>query len=111
VSGNPNSPTGARITLWRTFAVYSASRLGLFVAFVALAYLAGLRGLVVAVVALLASAVVSYFLLSRQRAAFALALENRAASRRARTSARTAREDAIADEMARQQQQSSGEVG
>jgi hypothetical protein len=88
--------------LWSAFAVYTASRLGLFAVLFLLFYLAGLRGLVVLLLPLLLSGAASYFLLARQRDAFATALAARATKRTPRVSARTAREDAIADALAEQ---------
>lgn len=97
--------------LWRAFGVYTASRVALFVAFVALTYAAGLRGVIVLVIALVLSSVASYFVLARQRAAFSLALERHVEHRRGRASSRAAREDAIADRIAQEQQERSPEVG
>ena len=82
---------------WRAFLVYTGSRVAVFVAVVGLLYGVGVRGLVVIFIALVLSGVLSYFLLDRQRAAFAAAVERRVEGRRGRTSPRTAREDAIAD--------------
>jgi uncharacterized membrane protein len=95
-TAEPNAPA-----FWRAFLVYTGSRVAVFVAVVGLLYGVGVRGLVVIFIALVLSGVLSYFLLDRQRAAFATAVERRVErrveSRRGRTSSRTAREDAIAD--------------
>jgi Mn2+/Fe2+ NRAMP family transporter len=87
------------------------SRIGLFVVFAVLTYLAGARGLIVLVIPLVVSAVASYFLLARQRAAFATALEGRVERRKRRVSARTAAEDEIADRLAREHEQRTRELG
>lgn len=97
--------------LGRAFAIYTASRVGLFVSFAALTYAAGVRGLFVLVIPLVVSAVASYFLLARQRNAFAAALEARVVRRTPRVSARTAAEDEIADRLVREQEQRPREVG
>jgi hypothetical protein len=97
--------------LWRAFAIYSASRIGLFVVFGALVIAAGLRGVIVLLIALALSAVASYFLLAQQRARFATALEGRVATQRQRISARTAAEDEIADRIAAEHERRAREVG
>lgn len=64
-----------------------------------LLYGVGVRGLIVIFVALVLSGILSYFLLDRQRTAFATALEARVERRRAKAVARASREDAAADEL------------
>jgi Protein of unknown function (DUF4229) len=107
---SPPGDTG-QPRLWRAFVVYTASRIGLFVVFGALALAAGVRGVIVLLIALVLSAVASYFLLTRQRATFALALQTRVAVQRQRISARTAAEDEIADRLAGEHEQRAPEVG
>ena len=84
---------------WRSFLVYSGSRIGVFAALLALLYGVGVHGLIVVLIAFALSGVTSYFLLDRQRKAFALALEARVEHRRDKAAARSAREDAVADEL------------
>jgi hypothetical protein len=97
--------------LWRACAVYTVSRLGLFVVFAILLYVAGLRGLVVLLAPLLLSGIASYYLLARQRTLFAAALQRRLARRTPRISERTAREDAIVDRLAGEDEEQPREVG
>ena len=56
---------------------YTAARILLFVATLGLLYLTGARGLLLFALALLASGILSYVLLSRQRDAMSLSLFNR----------------------------------
>ena len=84
-------------TFWRAFLLYTGSRIAVFAVLLGLLYGVGVRGLVVIFISLVLSGVLSYFLLDRQRAAFAAAVEARVETRRGKTSARTAREDEIAD--------------
>ena len=111
MSASQQSGDAERTPLWRAFGSYTAARAGLFALFAVLTYLAGVRGVIVLVIALVLSSVMSYFFLARQRATFALAVHAHAERRQHRVSARTAREDAIADEMARHQQEQSRELG
>jgi uncharacterized membrane protein len=92
-------PERAAAGFWRSFLVYTGSRVGLFVGVLALFFGIGVRGLIVVLIALVLSGVVSYFLLDRQRTAFAQALEARVERRRAISAARTSREDEIADQL------------
>jgi uncharacterized protein DUF4229 len=69
-------------SLVRAFAVYSGSRLGLFVFTLGLLLLIGLRGFLVPVIAFLVSGVVSYMVLRRQRIEFGAAVERSVAARR-----------------------------
>ena len=84
---------------WRPFLVYSASRVGVFAALLGLLYGVGVRGLIVVFIALVLSGVLSYFLLERQRTAFAAAVEARVERRRHAAVAKVNREDAIADQL------------
>jgi Mn2+/Fe2+ NRAMP family transporter len=56
---------------------YTSARILLFVASLGLLYLTGARGLLLLALALLASGILSYVLLSRQRDAMSLSLFNR----------------------------------
>ncbi len=105
---NPPSPA-----FWRSFLLYTGSRVGMFAVTVGLLYGVGVRGIIVVFAALVLSGIASYFLLDRQRATFAAALEARmqrrqasprVGRRRAAAAARAAREDAIAHEMIAAQQ-------
>jgi hypothetical protein len=84
---------------WRSFLIYSVSRLGVFAALLGLLYGVGVHGLIVVLLAFALSGLTSYFLLEKQRTALALALEARVERRRDKAAARSAREDAIADEL------------
>jgi len=61
----------------RTALVYTSARFVLFLIALVLLYFAGARGLLLAALALLASGIVSFVLLSRQRDVMAGALSNR----------------------------------
>lgn len=76
---------------------YNGYRLLLLVAVGGLGYLAGLRGLPLIAAALLASGVLSYFLLYKQRSALAALLVEAVDAGRSRFAERTAREDAAAE--------------
>jgi hypothetical protein len=76
---------------------YNLARLGLLVGFLALFYLLGLGGAVLVLGAVLASGVVSYFVLARQREAMVVALKERVQARQAKAAAREAREDEYDD--------------
>jgi Flp pilus assembly protein TadB len=97
---SPEAGAPDRRGLVRAFVIYTLSRIAVFAFFVVLAFLAGLRGLVALLAALLVSGIISYFLLARQRTAFATTLEASLQRRTRRVSTRTAREDAIADQLA-----------
>ena len=86
-------------TFWRPFLIYTGSRVGVFAVLLGLLYGIGVRGLIVVFIALVLSGVMSYFVLDKQRAAFAAAVEARVERRRAASAARTAREDEIADRL------------
>jgi hypothetical protein len=64
--------------------MYSGARVLLFAAVAALLYGIGFRGLLLGAVALVVSLPLSYFLLARQRAAFAADVERRVTERRER---------------------------
>ena len=86
----------------KEFLVYTAMRIGLFVGSLAVVIGAwslvagddGVPALWAVVIALLLSGVASYFLLNRQRAAFAARVQERADRASAAFEARKAREDA-----------------
>jgi uncharacterized membrane protein len=99
VSDTTGSAPQAPPAFWRSLLVYSGSRIGVFVAILGLLYGVGVRGLIVVFIALVLSGVLSYFLLDRQRTAFATALEARVERRRAAAAARVGREDDIAEAM------------
>jgi uncharacterized membrane protein len=84
---------------WRSFLVYTGSLVGVFAVLLGLLYGIGVRGLVVVFIALVLSGVMSYFVLDKQRTAFAAAVEARVERRRAAGAARAAREDEIADRL------------
>jgi Mn2+/Fe2+ NRAMP family transporter len=63
---------------------YTSARILLFVATLGLLYLTGARGLLLLALALLASGILSYVLLSRQRDAMSSKLTGRLTSTRAR---------------------------
>jgi Mn2+/Fe2+ NRAMP family transporter len=63
---------------------YTSARILLFVAALGLLYLTGARGLLLLALALLASGILSYVLLSRQRDAMSLKLFNRVSSTKSR---------------------------
>jgi uncharacterized membrane protein len=84
---------------WRSFLVYTASRVGVFAVLLGLLFGIGVRGVIVILIALVLSGVLSYFLLDRQRSAFAIALQERVERRQAAAAARAATEDDIADAM------------
>jgi hypothetical protein len=77
--------------------VYTALRAALFAGCLALGWLAGLGGVLLLAAALVASGLLSWFLLDRQRAALGLAAERAVSAMRARAHERTAREDAYVD--------------
>jgi hypothetical protein len=84
---------------------YNGWRLLLLAACLGIGYLAGLRGFALIVVALLASGVLSWFLLKRQRISMGMAVESQVQRGRSKLAERTAREDAYADALAAQQAQ------
>jgi hypothetical protein len=80
---------------------YNLLRAGLLLVCLGIGWAAGLHGLWLIIVALLASGVLSWFLLSGQRVRMGLAIEQTVERGRSRMAARTAAEDAYADEVAR----------
>jgi hypothetical protein len=84
----------------RQFWTYTLARLALVAVAGGLLWLVGLRGALLIVLAFVISGVVSFFLLGRQRGAFAEMVDARARRIRERMSAAQAAEDA-ADEAAR----------
>jgi hypothetical protein len=88
----------------RALLSYNLLRAALLAACLGLGYVAGLRGLLLIVAALLVSGVLSWFLLTRQRVSMGAAIEQSVARGRARMAARTAAEDAYADDVARQRE-------
>ncbi len=84
----------------RTIIEYTVLRLGMFlgVAALMLVFVHGQDGFFLAIiVAAIVSGVASYFLLQRQRAPLALALDRRLAASRAASARKTASEDSVAD--------------
>jgi uncharacterized membrane protein len=98
VTGTPR-PDQTSPGFWRSFLIYSASRVAVFAVLLGLLYGVGVRGLIVVFIALVLSGVLSYFLLERQRTAFAAAVEARVDRRRTAVATRVGREDAIADQL------------
>jgi hypothetical protein len=102
-----------QVSTRRMLLEYTALRLGMFlgVAAVILVFVHGQNGFFVAiVVAAIVSGVASYFLLQRQRAPLALALDRRISASRAESARRTASEDDAADALRAQQEQDPGGV-
>jgi hypothetical protein len=85
-------PSGAKAVL-----VYNLMRLSLLVGCAVIAYVVGLRGIWLVAAAFLASGVLSWFLLTRQRIAMGVAIERTVERGRAKAAARTAAEDDYAD--------------
>jgi hypothetical protein len=81
----------------RAVVVYSAARLGLLLVCLVLGWLAGLTGLLLIAAAFLASGVLSWFLLQRQRLAMGAAADRSLQRMRDRMTSRTAAEDAYVD--------------
>jgi Protein of unknown function (DUF4229) len=71
----------------RSVLAYTSARIVLFVAALGLLYLTGARGLLLVALALLASGILSYVLLSRQRDAMSSSLTGRLGSARSRIQA------------------------
>lgn len=80
---------------------YTTLRLAIFLLALALLWLVRVRGLLLVALALVISGLASYVLLSRQRDAMSVQLSSATARRRARAAARAAREDDVAEELAR----------
>jgi len=74
-------------------------RLGLFVVCLLAVYAIGFRGFVALVVALVASGLISLFVLARQRSSMSVAVDRRMSRLRARSQARTQAEDAYVDRL------------
>lgn len=74
-------------------------RLALFIGCLGLVLAVGLRGFVALLVALVASGLLSLFLLGRQRAAMSVAVDRRMNRLRDRAKARTAAEDAYVESL------------
>lgn len=74
-------------------------RLGLFVLCLLAVYAIGLRGFVALLVALVASGLLSLFVLARQRSAMSVAVDRRMSRLRDRAQARTRAEDAYVDSL------------
>lgn len=81
----------------RAIAVYTLARLGLFALCLALAWVAGLGGAVLLIVALLASGLLSWFVLRRPRLAMSGVVERRVSRVQRRIAERSAAEDAYVD--------------
>jgi hypothetical protein len=74
-------------------------RIALFLVCLVAVYAIGLRGFTALLVALVASGLISLFLLARQRAAMSVAVDRRMSRLRARSQARTQAEDAYVDSL------------
>ncbi|HET7310801.1 MAG TPA: DUF4229 domain-containing protein, partial [Mycobacteriales bacterium] len=74
-------------------------RFALFLGCLGVAFAAGLRGFTALLVALVASGLLSLFLLSRQRAAMSVAVDRRVTRLSERARARTQAEDAYVDSL------------
>jgi Protein of unknown function (DUF4229) len=74
-------------------------RLALFVVCLVVVYVVGFRGFLALLVALVASGLLSLFLLSRQRTAMSVAVDRRMSRFRARAQGRTQAEDAYVDSL------------
>ena len=81
----------------RAVVVYTAARVGLLVGCLLVGWVAGLTGPLLLVAALVASGVLSWFLLRRQRVAMGGAIERRVERARVRVGRRSAAEDAYVD--------------
>jgi len=78
---------------------YSVFRLALFAVALGLLWLVQVRGLLLVALAVLISGLASYALLQRERDAMSVRVAAASARRKARATARAAREDDIADEL------------
>jgi hypothetical protein len=94
VADDDRPASGARAVL-----TYNLLRLALLAGCLVVCWFAGLRGLTLVLVGFLASGVISWFLLSRQRVGMGLAIERTVERGRARMAERTAAEDAFADSL------------
>ncbi|MBV9291740.1 MAG: DUF4229 domain-containing protein [Frankiales bacterium] len=100
MTGGPTRAGSVRAVL-----VYSVARLLLLAGFVVAGWLVGLTGPLLLVLALLASGVVSLFLLQRQRLAMSATVESSVHRLRERAAARTAAEDAYVDRLQEQSEE------
>lgn len=87
-------PSGARAVL-----VYNLSRLALLVICLAVGWFIGLRGLIWIAGAFLASGILSWFLLAKQRVGMGMAIERTVERSRSKLAERTAAEDEYADSL------------
>jgi Protein of unknown function (DUF4229) len=94
----PRPSAGGRATV-----AYTALRFALFAACLVLGALAGLRGLLLLVIALFVSGLLSFFVLSRQRAAMSIAVDGLISRTRTRLRSRTDAEDAYVDHVIAEQ--------
>lgn len=90
----PDSPHGGRAAV-----VYTGMRFALFLGCLGVVLAIGLRGFIALLVALVASGLISLFLLSRQRAAMSVAVDRRITRLSERAHARTEAEDAYVDSL------------
>lgn len=88
----------------RAVIVYTVYRFGIFLVCLVVFYAAGM-GLIWAMgLAAILSGIAGYFLLARQRTALSVAVDDKVQSAKAKAAERTAREDAVADEILAQQE-------
>ncbi|MGH8889336.1 MAG: DUF4229 domain-containing protein [Acidimicrobiales bacterium] len=88
---------------------YTTLRLAIFVVVLGLLWLVRVQGLLLVALALLISGLASYVLLHGQRAVMSRQLAAASRRRRGRAASRAAREDDIADELAREQEERLGQ--
>jgi uncharacterized membrane protein len=91
----------------RAVLVYTGARLALFAVVLGILYAVGLTGLLLVLAALVLSGVMSYLLLTRQRAAMGEVVHNRVQAVHrlsARYAQRTASEDAYVDDQLRRRE-------
>ena len=87
----------------RPLLIYTFARFALFGVCLGVFYLCGMGLFLALVVAAVISSIAAFFLLTAQRNALGLAVENRVGQARTRAAERTAREDAIADALIAEQ--------
>ena len=87
----------------RPLLIYTGARFALFGVCLGVFYLCGMGLLLAMLIAAVVSSIASYFLLTAQRDQLGLAVEARVTEARTKAAERTAREDAIADEIYEQQ--------
>lgn len=80
---------------------YTSMRLAIFAVALGLLWLVRVRGLLLVALAVLISGLASYVLLQRERDAMSSRVAAAASQRKARAAARAAREDLVAEELAR----------